>query len=108
MGQEVLPEPDHQLKVPVVRRPGYTLYLEQAAPAHTFIHCDVHGRWSPRAKRELIADWSTLLRLHGGPIYALHEPGDRKHSKFLAMFGFRWAASFTDRHHRRMEIHSSQ
>lgn len=102
---EVLPEPNHQFKVPVVRRPVYTLYLEQATEHHTFIHCDVHGRWSPRIKRELTADWATLLQLHGGPLYAIHAPGDRKHAKFLTMFGFRWTASFTDRDHRRMEIH---
>ena len=106
MGQS-LPEPDHQLKVPVVRRPVYTLYLEQATRVHTFIHCDVHGRWSPRVKRELIADWATLKQLHGGPLYALHDPGDSKHAKFLAMFGFEREASFTDRHRRRMEIHAT-
>jgi hypothetical protein len=106
MGEQ-LPEPDHQLKVPVVRRSVYTLYLEQATPRHTFIHCDVHGRWTPEVKRRLAADFETLKGLHGGPFYALHEPGDRKHTKFLAMFGFRWAASFTDRHHRRMEIHKT-
>ena len=103
----LVPDPDHQLKVPVVRRSVYTLYLEQATPAHTFIHCDVHGRWSPRIKRELARDWDALKQLHGGPLYALHEPGDRKHAKFLNMFGFRWAASFTDSHHRRMEIHTT-
>lgn len=104
MGQ-ALPEPDHQFKVPVIRRPVYTLYLEQATAKHTFIHCDVHGRWTPRIKRDLAADWDTLKQLHGGPLYALHDPQDHKHSKFLTMFGFYWAASFTDRRHRRMEIH---
>ncbi|WP_066803337.1 hypothetical protein [Sphingomonas asaccharolytica] len=102
-----VPESDHQLKVPVVRRPVYTLYLEQATPRHTFIHCDVHGVWTPRVKRDLCSDWQALRALHGGPFYALHEPGDRKHSKFLTMFGFRWAASFTDRRGNRMEIHTS-
>jgi hypothetical protein len=107
VGQPVLPEPDHQLKVPVVRRPVYTLYLEQATPGHTFIHCDVHGRWTRCTKKQLAADFDALKALHGGPFFALHEPGDTKHSKFLAMFGFRWCASYTDRHHRRMEIHTT-
>lgn len=101
-----IPEPDHQFKVPVVRRPVYTLYLEAATPRHTFIHCDVHTSWSPRIKRGLAADFETLQRLQGGPLYALHEPGDRKHLKFLSMFGFRPAASFTGRDGRPMEIHS--
>lgn len=100
-----IPEPDHQFKVPVVRRRAYTLYLEQATRQHTFIHCDIHGRWSSRTKRDLADDFATLKGLHGGPIYALHDPSDHKHHKFLAMFGFKWAASFNDRRHRRMEIH---
>ncbi|MET3712621.1 hypothetical protein ABIC65_003339 [Sphingomonas trueperi] len=102
-----IPEPDHQFKVPVVCRPEYTLYLEQATRLHTFLHCDVHAPWTPRLKRQLATDFENLKSLHGGPLYALHEPGDTKHSKFLAMFGFRWAASYTDRHHRRMEIHTT-
>lgn len=100
-----VPEPEHQLKVPVVRRSSYTLFLEQATRAHTFIHCEVHGAWSSRTKRALVADFAALKSLHGGPIYALHAPHDRKHHKFLAMFGFKWAASFSDRRHRRMEIY---
>ncbi|WP_375292307.1 hypothetical protein [Sphingomonas melonis] len=102
-----LPEPDHQLKVPVVCRPVYTLYLEQATPAHTFIHCDIHGRWSPRIKRELIADWIALKNLHGGPLYALHAPADRKHLKFLHLFGFRRVSSFIDRTGHAKEIFST-
>jgi len=104
----IVPEQaDHQLKVPVVRRPVYTLYLEQATPHHTFIHCDIHGRWTPRTKRDLLADWTTLKALHGGPIHALHTPGDRKHTKFLSMFGFRRAASFIDHTGHNMEIHTT-
>ena len=99
-----IPEPDHQFKVPVVRRRNYTLFLEQATRHHTFIHCDIHGRWTPRIKRDLADDFAAIKALHGGPLYALHEPSDTKHHKFLAMYGFKWAASFSDRRHRRMEI----
>lgn len=99
-----IPEPDHQFKVPVVRRPEYTLYFEQATRVHTFIHCDVHTRWSPAVKTRLAQDFAALKSLHGGPILALHEPGDLKHHKFLRMFGFKWAAHFHDRLGRRMEI----
>jgi hypothetical protein len=102
-----IPEPDHQFKVPVVRRPVYTLYLEQATRHHTFIHCDIRTRWTAKIKRDLAADFASLKSLHGGPFYALHDPSDQKHHKFLAMFGFKWAASFTDRRHRRMEIYAT-
>ena len=101
----IVPDAAHHLKVPVVRRQVYTLYLEQATADHTFIHCDVHGTWTPRTKRDLAADWQTLQALHGGPLYAMHTPGDHKHLKFLSMFGFRRAASFTDTLGRPMEIH---
>lgn len=100
-----IPEPEHQLKVPVVRRKMYTLYLEQATPSHTFIHCDIHGRWAPWVKRALEADWNTLHGLHGGPLYALHNPNDIKHAKFITMFGFKKAASFKDSAGRSMEIY---
>lgn len=100
-----LPVPDHQLKVPVVRRQEYTLYLEQATRAHTFIHCDIHSRWSAAVKAQLAQDFAILLSLHGGPLHALHDPQDRKHHKFLRMFGFKWAAQFTDRRHCRTDIY---
>ena len=93
----ILPEPDHQLKVPVV----------QATPHHTFIHCDIHGRWSSKTKRALAADWATLKSLHGGPFYALHDPSDPKHMKFLHLFGFRRATSFIDSTGHVKEIHQT-
>jgi hypothetical protein len=100
-------EPDHQLKVPVVRRPEYTLFLEQATRHHTFIHCTVHVRWTASVKRQLLQDWADLKRLHGGPIYALHTPGDRKHHHFINIFGFRRATSFTSKAGAPMEIYST-
>lgn len=88
-----IPAPDPQPKVPVVRRPEYTLYLEQATRDETFIHCDVYT-WSSRVCRQLMADWNALLALHGGPIRALHTPGDRKHLKFITLFGFKHVVSY--------------
>lgn len=102
-----IPEPDHQLKVPVVRRSEYTLFLEQATARHPFIHCDIHSRWSPAVKAQLARDFATLKALHGGPFYALHDPSDLKHHKFLRMFGFKWAASFPDRLGRQTEIYAT-
>lgn len=86
---------DHQLKVPVVRRPAFTIYLEQATPRHTFIHCTVHVRWSPAVKAELADAFAALKDLHGGPFFAVHRPHDTKHKKFLQMYGFRFVSTFT-------------
>src|SRR3546814_16946130 len=93
---EVPVEADHQFKVPVIRRSEYTVYLEQATRHHTFIHCVIHVRWTPKVFRALTADFAVLRGLHGGPIYALHPPEDRKHHKFLLRMGFSLAASFID------------
>lgn len=88
------PAAEHQLKVPVVRRPEFTLWLEQATPRHTFIHCTIHVRWSPTVKRELGEAFADLLGLHGGPFFAVHDPHDTKHEKFLKMYGFAFVSTF--------------
>jgi hypothetical protein len=98
--------PNHQLKVPVVRRPEYVLYLEQADHDLTFAHCDVYT-WSPSVCRKLLADWETLKGLHGGPIRALHTPGDRKHLKFLTLLGFTRVILYRDDAGRLREVFST-
>lgn len=89
-------EAHHELKVPVIIRPGdYTVLFERTSGL-TFIHCDVVGRWSRSLKDRLRRDFDQLKALHASePIHALHHPGDRKHEKFLKLFGFRLSASFT-------------
>lgn len=86
---------DHQLKVPVVRRDDYTIYLEQANPNLTFVHCIIR-KWTKASRAKLLADWKTLRELHGGPIYALHPPEDEKHRKFLRIVGMRYATKYID------------
>lgn len=100
-----IPAPDHQLKVPVVRRDAYEVALEQATPRHAFVHCAVRGRWTREVKGQLSADFASLRALHGGPLYALHFPGDAKHLKFLRMFGFVRVAQFIDASGVPAEIH---
>jgi len=56
----------------------------------TFIHCDLKSPWSKTVKEKLKQDFEQLKRLHGGHIFALHEPEDTKHQKFLSMFGFEY------------------
>lgn len=79
----------HSVKVPVVRRWCFTISLEHVQPNYTMIHCDIHTRWSKQVKRELRDGWYLLRMCHRGPIYALHDPADEKHEKFLKMFGFK-------------------
>lgn len=102
-----IPVSDPQPKVPVVRTAEFTLSLEQATATETFLHCDIHVRWSPAVKRQLATAFEQLLRLHGGPLRALHKPGDRKHLKFLTMYGFRKIAEYHDALHGSQEIFST-
>lgn len=82
-------------KVPVIVRPAYTVFLERTSGL-TFGHIEIHHRWTPSLKAALQDDWRNFRALHGAPIMALHTPGDRKHLKFLTMFGFKRLGSFTD------------
>ena len=78
---------EHKLKVPVVRRKDYVISLEEHIEQGTFIHCDVQS-WSKAVFIALQTDFARLCRLHGGPIHALHDSTDRKHEKFLKLYGF--------------------
>lgn len=101
----MIPNLDPQPRVPVIRRPAYTVSLEQHGD-HSFVHCDVRA-WSPSARQALSADWQAFQALHGGPILALHTPGDRKHLKFLTLFGFHRVTSYVDRLHGPQELFST-
>jgi hypothetical protein len=91
-----VPEPDHQLKVPVVQRPAYTLTLERGTKCHTFVHCDVHVRWTKVAKQQLLDDLKTLKSLHVHPIYAIHGADNLKLGKFIRSLGFAYNISYVD------------
>jgi len=75
--------------VPVVRRPDYTIYLERAY-GREWLHIDV-TRWTASVKRQIKTDMDALMRLHGGPIYALNSPnGFAKRERFMQMIGLQW------------------
>lgn len=95
-----------ELKVPVVNRREYTIKLERS-DNKTFIHCDVYVPWSKTVKERLAEDFNTLKSLHRDYIYALHDPDDRKHKKFLSMFGFKYHDIFSDQTGRHRHIYST-
>jgi hypothetical protein len=82
-------------KSPVVRRQDYTICFEYRSdtgiPRHdhgTYVHCDVY-RWNRSIAGALQKDWKALADLQGhAMLYCVHEPWDRKHFKFIKMFGF--------------------
>lgn len=95
---------DHALIVPVVRRPEYTIGLEQPNPDSTFAHCSIHVPWTGRVRRQLTDDWTELVRLHGGPFYVVIPPQDTKLQRFVALFGFRRELALTDLSSGRMSL----
>lgn len=76
----------HKLKVPVVRRPEYTIEFEQYG-TQTFAHCAVR-KWNHGVLRRLAGDAEAALRLHGGPVYALGQPRDPRHPHFMSLLAF--------------------
>lgn len=79
------------MRVPAIEYTGvYTVSLEECL-GFTFIHCDVHTKWSPTVKRSLKVDFARLReRLDGTPLYTLSDTRDLKHHKFLGLFGFKY------------------
>tara|TARA_R110000737_G_scaffold348495_1_gene382422 strand:- start:176 stop:463 length:288 start_codon:yes stop_codon:yes gene_type:complete len=74
------------MKTPVIQSDDYTVYLEYSFDL-SFIHCDCY-RWNKTVKAALLADFNKLIQIHRKPIFAIHEIGDKKHYKFIEMFGF--------------------
>lgn len=75
-------------RVPIIIKPNYVVSFERYNDM-TWIHCIV-DKWSPTIRRNLSQDFESLVHLHDDPIYAIHEIGDLKHEKFLALFKFQF------------------
>lgn len=81
------------MKLPVIQREDYTVYFEPVdykGRYITFIHCDVHNQWTKSVKESLQTDFNSLIGLRSDPIFCLHDKEDRKHRKFINMFGFKY------------------
>ena len=77
------------MKTPVVASDDYTLYLEDYN-GFGFIHCDCR-RWTNEVRKRMLDD---LVKLQKDDLYAIHEIEDRKHEKFLKLFGFNFLEDF--------------
>jgi hypothetical protein len=73
-------------KIPVIYKKDYTVLFEAFADK-LWIHCKVN-KWSKTVKQSLKQDFNTLMSLVNLPVFALHDPEDLKHKKFLNLFGF--------------------
>ena len=74
------------IKVPVVNRIDYTMYLEPCADMLWF-HTDVR-KWTPEIKKEYLKDLQTLQYLVAIPLAALVEEDNIKLAKFGKSIGW--------------------
>ncbi|WP_424140018.1 hypothetical protein [Roseomonas chloroacetimidivorans] len=89
------PTEHHDAFVPVLQKPEYTMYLEQAC-GMTFAHCNVLVPWTKTLKPQFIADVQRVKDNHGGDIRIVVPEGDRKLAKFIGMIGFHYEETHTD------------
>lgn len=75
------------MKLPVVNRSEYVMYLEQYADMLWF-HTDVH-RWSSKVKQKYLEDLNLLQYLVNIPLVALVEEDNTKLAKFGKVTGWR-------------------
>ena len=68
------------VKVPVVNRRDYTMYLELYSNMLWF-HTDIF-KWTPEVKKECLKDLEALQHLVTVPLVALVEETDKKLAKF--------------------------
>ncbi len=74
------------MKVPVVLRDDYTMYLELHDAALWF-HTDVH-KWSQEIKKKYLEDLNLLQYLTNVPLLALVEEENTKLAKFGSVTGW--------------------
>lgn len=75
------------MKVPVVNRSEYTMYLENFAEMLWF-HTDVH-KWSSKVKARYLEDLNLLQHLVNVPLVALVEEDNIKLAKFGKVTGWK-------------------
>lgn len=86
----------HEAKVPVIRRPEYTVSLEQINPETAFAHVDIHVPWTASVRRRFSEDLDRFYEIHGGPLYTGIRPDDLKLQRFTRLMGGEHVAYHTD------------
>ena len=92
------------MKVPVVLRDDYTMYLELHDAALWF-HTDVH-RWTAEIKAKYLEDLNILQYLINSPLVAMVNQRDKKLSKFVSVIGFKYERSFLGNDKQMYDIYS--
>jgi len=80
------------VKIPIVNREDYTMYLELHAGMLWF-HTDVR-KWNREVKKNYLEDLDLLQYLNAIPLVAMLEQTNKKLIKFAELIGFKYEQPF--------------
>jgi hypothetical protein len=92
------------MKVPVVLRDDYTMYLE-FFEGMLWFHTDVR-KWTPEIKVKYVEDLNILQYLINSPLVAMVNQRDNKLSKFGKVIGFKYEQPFLGNDKQMYDIYS--
>jgi hypothetical protein len=92
------------VKVPIVNRKDYTMYLE-LFEGMLWFHTDVY-RWTAEVKKEYLKDLDVLQSLTAVPLVAMLDKDDNKLIKFSETIGFKHVQPFVGQDNRMYLIYS--
>jgi hypothetical protein len=92
------------MKVPVVIRDDYTMYLE-FFEGMLWFHTDVH-KWTAEIKVKYLEDLNILQHLTSCPLVAMVNQRDKKLSKFGRVIGFKYEQPFLGNDKQMYDIYS--
>jgi hypothetical protein len=92
------------MKVPVVIRDDYTMYLE-FFEGMLWFHTDVH-KWTAAVKVKYLEDLNILQYLVNSPLVAMINKRDKKLTKFTKVIGFKYEQPFLGNDKQMYDIYS--
>lgn len=92
------------MKVPVVLRDDYTMYLE-FFEGMLWFHTDVH-KWTAEIKTKYLEDLNILQYLVNSPLLAMINKRDKKLTKFTKVIGFKYEQPFLGNDKQMYDIYS--
>jgi hypothetical protein len=92
------------MKVPVVLRDDYIMYLE-FFEGMLWFHTDVH-KWTPEVKTKYLEDLNILQYLVNSPLVAMINKRDKKLTKFTKVIGFKYEQPFLGNDKQMYDIYS--
>jgi hypothetical protein len=92
------------MKVPVVLRDDYIMYLE-FFEGMLWFHTDVH-KWTAEIKAKYLEDLNILQYLVNSPLLAMINKRDKKLTKFTKVIGFKYEQPFLGNDKQMYDIYS--